>query len=236
MVWQTPPPPAQPVLYSWSWAARRCPWRPADQEVASNYVTPTDEPREGNNKNKRLKERRPRLGPVVYRLSLRCQRCKRHEHFNTSLSRAYWTNRNFTFQVANSLAEGLVLLSAPVVTLNAPLHAACNAEDYTSRGVLCTQCSFSWKKTKQNKKKNEYMLWITCTDRRAEQSVLRSLQLPRVKYEHREQLPIMLLPSVHLLVWNTQPWSKALKVINIHTTFICGNVAHGVGVLVSGTG
>lgn len=29
--------------------------------------------------------------------------------------------------------------------------------------------------------------------------------LPRVKYEHREQLPIMLLPSVHLLVWNTQP-------------------------------
>lgn len=50
------------------------------------------------------------------------------------------------FQVANFLAEGLVLLSALVVTLNAPLHAACNTEDYTSRGVLCTLPSFSWKK------------------------------------------------------------------------------------------
>lgn len=145
-----PSPPAQPVLYSWSWAARWCPWRPPDQEVASNYVTPTDEPREGNNKNKRLEERGPRLGKVVYQLFVRCQHCKRHKHFNTSLSRAYWTIRNFMFQVANFLAEGLVLLSALVVTLNAPPHAACNSEDYTSRGVLCTPRSFSWKK-KQTK-------------------------------------------------------------------------------------
>lgn len=52
--------------------------------------------------------------------------------------------------------------------------------------------------------RDTWMCRITCANWNNRSLLRQPSPNPRTKCEHREQLPIMLLPSVHLLVWNTQ--------------------------------
>lgn len=63
-----------------------------------------------------------------------------------------------------------------------------------------------------------------------------SLQLPRVRSETRATAPHNAAAICSFISLEHPGLVRALEFINIHTTFIYGNIAHGVGVLVSETG
>lgn len=180
-------PPTPPVLYSWSWAARCRAARPPGQGEASNCVTRTGELREEEqNKDKRLESTRSDAWPWW----LRCLCCLHAFHTPLLLLHSKW----FILWLSRFPNPECVTLFHPQDKITHPGKFIQSSEIFFSRLL-------------------HLYLFVTETHECAESPVEIERTVdsyanpPQPTYEmwtQREPLPIMPLPSVHLLAWNTQ--------------------------------
>lgn len=187
--------------------------------------------RREKHKDKRLEERGLRLDLVVYRLFLCCQRCRRHQHYSMSFSRAHWTNPNALSGSFLGWRSGYCLGFVPecATSLSRQDKKITLEEEFLPHRLFVSPSSPSFPG-------NVWMWRITCADRRA-RTISPPLAATPTCEIWTQGTATHNAPAICSFISLEHPaLVQALKFINIHTTFIYGNVAHGVGVLMSETG
>lgn len=177
------------------------------------------------NKDKRCKERGLRLGLVVWRFSLSCQHCKHHKLTTIGLS----IKPNY-YSAFPSLKVCLILWAHFVpecVITFCPHRQECFLFFIFLPSRLFFSCLF-WESCKcggspvQIGEQNNQSSTVRCNSH---------------VWDMNTGTATHNAPTICSFISLEHPFLvQVLKFINIHTTFICGNVAHGVGILVSEIG